>query len=107
MTITAETIVEIAKILGASGTILGVLIAFIKWLQKQEKQSVDIESLHNLHSTDIEKVQEELCVVDYAILAALDALKQQGYNGKVTEAHDKIDKYLNQKAHNQRENRNG
>lgn len=107
MTITAETIVELAKVVGACGTIFGLLVAFIKWLQKQEKQSVDIDALHKLHSTDFEKVQEELCVVDYAILASLDALKQQGYNGKVTEAHDKIDKYLNQKAHNQRGHKNG
>ena len=35
MTITAETIVELAKVLGACGTIFGLLVAFIKWLQKQ------------------------------------------------------------------------
>jgi hypothetical protein len=46
-------------------------------------------------------VQEELCVVNYAVLAALDALKQQGYNGRVTEASDKLEKHINRKAHGQ------
>lgn len=101
MTITIETILTIAKVIGALGVIAGVVIAVIRWLAKQEKQSVDIQELKEHHDTDLKTVQEELCVVNYAVLASLDALIQSGFNGKVAEAHDKMQKHLNQKAHGQ------
>ena len=110
MTINTDIIVEIGKILGAVGVIAGVVFAFCKWILKQDKQSCDIKDLDckhdndvkelkEQHDKDIKDVQEELCVVNYAVLAALDALKQQGYNGRVTEASDKLEKHINQKAH--------
>ncbi len=101
MTINAETIIELSKLIGALGVILGVIIAVTKWFSKQEKQSVDIGELHEQHDKDLRDVQDELCVLNYAVLAALDALKQQGYNGGVTEARDKLEKHINQKAHRQ------
>lgn len=101
MEITIESIITLSKVIGALGVILGVIIAFVKWLSKQEKQSVDIEELEKKHDEDLKNVQEELCVVNYAILASLDALMQKGFNGKVTEAHDKLQKHINKKAHGQ------
>ena len=101
MTVNAETIIEISKVIGALGIIFGVIFGFTKWLSKQEKQSVDIEELHQQHEDDIKEVQQELCVVNYAVLAALDALKQQGYNGGVSEARDRLEKHINKKAHGQ------
>ena len=100
MPITAETIITAAKVLGALGTIFGFVFAIIKWFQKQEKQTVDIKVLHELHSKDMKKVDDELCVLSYAMLAALDGLKQQGCNGEVTKAHAMLEKHLNQRAHN-------
>ena len=99
--ISAETIIEISKVIGALGVILGVVITFVKWLSKQEKQTEDIKELKEHHDEDLKMVQEELCVVNYAVLASLDALIQDGYNGKVTEAHDKLQKHINKKAHGQ------
>lgn len=102
MIITTEMIIDAAKIIGALGTIGGIIYAVVKWFQKQEKQSVDIKELHKQHTEDMKNIQEELCVVNYAVLAALDALKQQGYNGGVTEARDKLEKHLNKQAHGQK-----
>ena len=99
--ISAETIIEISKVIGALGVILGVIIAFVKWLGKQEKQSEDIKELKERHDDDLKTVQEELCVVNYAVLASLDALIQNGYNGMVTEAREKLQKHINKKAHGQ------
>lgn len=107
MTITTQTLVELAKVLGACGTIFGIVYGVIKWFQKQQKQSDDIKQLEEHHIEDMREVQDELCVLNYAVLAALDALNQKGYDGAVTEAHTKIEKHLNQKAHNQRGGKNG
>ena len=99
MTIDTGVIIEASKIIGAVGVIAGAVFAFVKWILKQDKQSKDIKELHDQHEKDLTDVQEELCVVNYAILAALDALKQQGYGGGVTDARDKLEKHINNKAH--------
>ena len=96
-----EYIVELSKIVGALGIIFGVVIGFVRWLSKQENQSEDIERLSKHQGEDINTVQQELCVVNYAILACLDALMQKGYDGKVSQAHERLQKHINQKAHGQ------
>lgn len=101
MEITVDTLITASKVIGALGVIAGVIIAFFKWLAKQEKQTTDIKELKEHHDEDLKNVQEELCVVNYAVLASLDALMQRGFNGKVTEAHDKLQKHINKKAHGQ------
>ena len=100
-----ETIIEISKLIGAFGVIFGVVIGFVRWLSKQEKQSEDIEKLREHHNSDLKSVQEELCVVNYAVLASLDALMQRGYGGNVAEAHGKLQKHINSKAHRQEESK--
>ena len=99
MIINTDIIIEIGKIIGAVGVIAGVVFAFVKWVLKQDKQTKDIKDLRKNHDEDLKDIQEELCVVNYAVLAALDALKQQGYNGGVTDARDKLEKHINNKAH--------
>ena len=102
MELTLETVIEVSKIIGALGIIFGVVVGFVKWLNKQEKQSTDIEELRSHHDEDLKSVQEELCVVNYAVLASLDALMQRGYGGNVAEAHVKLQKHINHKAHMQK-----
>ena len=46
-------------------------------------------------------MEDELCLLTYAVLACLKGLKEQGCNGPVTEAIGKIEKHTNQKAHGQ------
>lgn len=98
-----ETVMEISKLVGAVGIISGVVFGFVRWLSKQEKQTEDIEKLKEHHDSDLKSVQEELCVVNYAVLASLDALMQRGYGGNVAEAHGKLQKHINNKAHRQEE----
>lgn len=90
MYITTETIIQAAAILTALGTIIGIVFALFQWLQKQKQQDIDIDIL-----------KEEQCLLTYGILACLKGLKEQGCNGPVTEAVEKIEKHLNQKAHDQ------
>jgi len=109
---TVDVIIKVAALIGAVGGIWAAVYAIIKWFQKQEKQSTDIAELKELHKKDCEELRkkesddlkalnDELCVLSYAMLAALDGLKQQGCNGEVTKAHDRLEKHLNQKAHDQ------
>lgn len=89
----------------------------------KEQHSADIESIRQQHTKDIEaikhqhandnneilhalsatqtKINDELCVMSWALLATLDGLKQKGCNGNVTKAHEALEKHLNKKAHGQ------
>ena len=102
MDFSTEAIIELSKVIGALGVIFACVFGFVKWLTRQEKQSIDIEELKNHHDEDLKSVQEELCVVNYAVLASLDALMQRGYGGNVAEAHVKLQKHINHKAHMQK-----
>ena len=61
-------------------------------IEKQNKQDEDIKSM-----------KSELCLLTYGLLACLKGLKEQGCNGPVTEAIEKIEKRINKQAHEQDE----
>lgn len=63
---------------------------------EQDKKIADIEAQHK---ADLKNTKEELCLITYGVQACLKGLKEQGCNGPVTEAIRKIDKHLNQAAH--------
>jgi len=86
--IDAETIITVAKVMGALGTIAGVVVAIYKFVDSDRKQAARIQA--------IQKEQTLLC---YGIMACLKGLKEQGCNGPVSAALDKIEKHLNQAAH--------
>lgn len=86
----ADTIVQIAKVVSALGVLAGVGIAVFKFFERDKRQSLEIKS--------IKKEQTLIC---YGILACLKGLKEQGCNGPVTDALDKLEKHLNQAAHDE------
>lgn len=90
MYIDTNTIITAASVLGAVVTIGGALIACYKWFSRQNKQDEDIKAM-----------KSELCLLTYGLLACLKGLKEQGCNGPVTEAIDKIEKRINMQAHEQ------
>ena len=102
MYISAETIIEVGKVIGALGVIGGVVLAIYKVVKAPKEQEKVNAEIKGTHTKDIEAIQSELCVLNYAILAALDALRQQGYNGEVTKAHDMLEKHLNKQAHDRK-----
>lgn len=101
MYIDSGTIITISSVLGALAAIGAAAYKVIKWFQAQEKQTADIEELRKQEKEDIEGMQDELCLLTYAVLACLKGLKEQGCNGPVTEAIGKVEKHINQKAHGQ------
>ena len=101
MYIDSAAIITIASVLGALTAIGAVAYKIIKWFQAQEKQTTDIEDLKKQEKENIKAMEDELCLLTYAVLACLKGLKEQGCNGPVTEAIGKIEKHINQKAHGQ------
>lgn len=45
------------------------------------------------------KMKKEQCLLTYGVLACLKGLREQGCNGPVSEAITKIEKHINQEAH--------
>lgn len=103
MYIDSAAIITIAGVISALTVIGAAAYKIIKWFQAQEKQTKDIEKLREQEKQDIEDMQDELCLLTYAVLACLKGLKEQGCNGPVTEAIGKVEKHINQKAHGQEE----
>jgi len=78
----------VAATITALGVIFGAVFGIYKWFLKQEKQDRDIKA-----------IKEEQTVLVHGVLACLMGLKEQGCNGPVTEAIEKIEEYNNKQAH--------
>ena len=59
----------------------------------------EIAEIKSMHHKDTEGIQEEQTLVVYGLLACLKGLAEQGCDGPVSEAIDKIEKHINKKAH--------
>ena len=88
MTPATETIVAVASVFSALTVILGAIFAVYKWYLKQGKQD-----------DDIKQIKEEQSVLTQGVLACLKGLSEQGCDGPVTEAIEKIENHLNKQAH--------
>ena len=94
-------IIKLAEILGACSVILGVIIGGYKLYDRLLDRMDEIEKRMNAQEKELERMKKEDTLVIFALRACLDGLKQQGCNGKVTEAFDMLDKHINKAAHNQ------
>ena len=99
ITITPQNIVLAASVLAALTAIVTFFVKLVRWVDRQKEQDEKLKDLKATHNQDMETIQREQTLMIYGILAALKGLQEKGCNGPVTEAIDKIDKYLNQKAH--------
>lgn len=99
ITLTWQTIITAAAVMAAVIAIITNFAKLVRWMDKQKKQDTDIQALRATHISDMDAIKEEQTLLVYGILACLKGLKEQGCNGPVTEAINKIEKHLNQKAH--------
>lgn len=90
VTITPQTLITVAAVVAAVLALLGYYNKAHNWYLKQEKQDKDIKA-----------IKREQTLTVYALRACLDGLSQLGCNHVVPEAKDKLDKYINQQAHDQ------
>lgn len=99
MYIDAQSIITAGALTTAMGTIIALIVKIVKWYARQNKQDEDIKALAKRHADDMSATKEELTLITYGLLACLKGLKEQGCNGPVTEAINKIEKHLNKEAH--------
>ena len=88
VTISADGIIKLAALLAAVGGIGGLVVWCIKFVDRQKKQDQELAA-----------IRHEQTLICYGVLACLKGLKEQGCNGPVTAALDKMERYLNQAAH--------
>lgn len=88
MYVDANTIITAASLLTALAAVFSVIFAIYRWYLRKNEQDKEIE-----------KIKSEQCLLTYGILACLKGLQEQGCNGPVTEAVNKIEKHINQQAH--------
>lgn len=87
-TIDANTIIQTAAVLSALGGIGAVVVWCIKFVAHQKIQDKELAAQ-----------REEQQLICYGVLACLKGLKEQGCDGPVTDALNKLEKHLNQAAH--------
>ena len=127
-TISLQTLIECAVIIGAAWGFYKIIMEIIKaittrhdkeqaWTkatedlektrkditEKYDSRLDELENLINDNHTDTEArmqdIKASVMLLTSSVLAILDGLKQQGCNGKVTEAKDSLEKYLMDKAY--------
>ena len=99
--LTPQAIITASAFVAAVIALVTVFAKAVRWMDRQKKQDGDIKELRDMHNHDMETMNQELTLLVYGNLACLKGLKEQGCNGPVTEAINKIEKHLNQKAHQQ------
>lgn len=97
--ISLQTLITFGSAVTAAVLLVERFAKGVRWFDRQEKQTSDIEELRQYHDDDKKAINEELTLLTFGILACLKGLREQGCNGPVTEAIGKIEKHLNQKAH--------
>ena len=99
ITVTGQTIVAASGVVTAVLVLVGIFAKGVRWMDKQKKQDEDIEALRHTHNSDMDSVKQELALIIEGQLACLKGLQEQGCNGPVTAAVNKIEAHLNLKAH--------
>ena len=99
MYIDTNSIITAASILTAMGVLVGILVAVIKFIAHPKEQDEEIGRIKKVHADDMKAINKEQCLITYGLLACLKGVQEKGCNGPVTEAINKIEKHLNQQAH--------
>ena len=88
VTINPQTIISVAAFVSAIGALIALYNKGYDFVKRQKKQD---KVLHD--------IQEEQAILTYGVWACLKGLAEMGADGPVKEAVRKIEKHLNEKAH--------
>ena len=88
MYIGIQDLITASAVLAAALALLGYYNRAYNWYRKQQRQEEDIRD-----------IKAEQSLLTCGVLACLKGLKEQGCNGPVTEAIGRLEKHLNEKAH--------
>ena len=81
-------IITTASVISSLVVIVSSVIAVYRSFQRQAEQDKEIND-----------IKDEQAVLTYGVLACLKGLKEQGCDGPVSEAINKIEKHINHAAH--------
>lgn len=112
MYITWQTIITAGAVLAAVTAFVTLGWKIFGWVNHQKEQDREITELREqftqeiielreCHQRDQSGIQEEQTLIVYGLLACLKGLAEQGCDGPVSEAIERIEKHVNKKAHNQ------
>lgn len=90
MYIDATTIISAASVITALTVLGGVVVWCLKFVERQKKQDLELA-----------QIRKELTLICFGTTACLQGLKEQGCDGKVTDALNRLEKHLNNQAHDQ------
>lgn len=99
ITLTWQSIITAGAVVGAIIALVSYFSKVVRWVDKQGKQDSEIKEIRQHHEDDMASIKEEQTLLVYGVLACLKGLSEQGCNGPVTEAINKFEKHLNEKAH--------
>ncbi len=88
MTITWQTVITASAAAAAVAALVKYFTAAHRWYLRQNRQD-----------DSIVQIKEEQKILTFGVLACLKGLKEQGCDGPVTAAIERIEKHLNVSAH--------
>lgn len=86
--VTWQTVITAASVAAAAVALMKYYNKGYDFVQRQKDQDEAISD-----------IQKEQAILTYGILACLKGLREQGVDGAVTAAIDKLEKHLNESAH--------
>ncbi len=99
MYVDLKTIITICGVITGIAAVGALIWKLFRWVNHQKEQDTELAELRNrVHSQQHSCAKEQTLIV-YGVLACLKGLQEQGCNGPVTKAIEKIEKHINQKAH--------
>lgn len=90
MSITWQAVITAGAVVSALLAFIGLYNRAYRWTLRQNEQDEELKA-----------IRKENTLLTYGVLACLKGLAEQGCNGPVHEAIDKIEKGLNLRAHDQ------
>ena len=90
MELTWQSIITAGGVLSALLLLLTTYNRVYRWTLRQKEQDEELKA-----------IRKENTLLTYGVLACLRGMAEQGCNGPVREAIDKIEKSLNLRAHDQ------
>ncbi len=108
--ITPQSIITLGAVVTALIAIISLFVKVVRFIDRQKEQDKEIkanreerekelDAIRETHNSDVKAIKDEQTLLVYGVLACLKGLSEKGCNGPVTEAIEKIEKYLNIEAH--------
>ena len=94
-----KTVATICGVITGIAAVVGLGWKLFVWVNHQKEQDQAIEELKNETDARQHACAKEQTLIVYGLLACLKGLREQGCNGPVTDAIGRLEKHINQRAH--------